>query len=320
MSLLNINGASDPENKIVLDESKFQKDHIFPKSKFKFDRREDSILNMTWLTKETNTKTKRDRPPSNYIQEIINKKYRGDEPEFIEVLESHFINKNCLEFLKNDEFEKFIEEREEIFLEKIRVIIGAPENKGIPTMIKPDTPFTNIRILRNAVSSCVDYVYWVDKYFSVDDFDILIDGIKNLKEVKILTIAKTVDWKLRNYFKRFRDELANQGIVCEMRAATDPDIFKNHDRWIISKTKIYNSVSGEIARRGEESSVLETKDRPSIDQWWENSLDVIENWEKIKESVMNEYTCGDCGTKFQVPYKIFSKIPYCPKCFPKHRS
>ncbi|MGY5148892.1 MAG: GmrSD restriction endonuclease domain-containing protein [Candidatus Nitrosopumilus sp. bin_68KS] len=322
--MLTKNNAVDPEHIIVIDGSKLHKDHIFPKSKFKIkelEGLENSILNMTWLTKDTNTKTKRDRVPSKYIAETIKEKFRGDEDEFLQVLNSHFINQRCLEFLKNDQFEKFVDERENILLEEIRKIIGAPVNKEEKTMIKPETPYENVRILRRAVESCMDYVYWTDKYFDFEDFDILLDGTKknNVKEIRIISILKEMDTRLRSHFLRFKKDMKGRGITCEMRVAPDPKIFQNHDRWIISKNISYNAVSGSTARKGDYGSVTPTTEVPPFEEWWKTSLDVDKRWDEIKpklgQAIRHQATCTTCGKEFSVPFVPDGIRPvFCHNC------
>jgi hypothetical protein len=104
-------------------------------------------------------------------------------------------------------------------------------------MTTPHTPYTNIRIMRNAIESCKVYVYWIDKYFAVSDLDILIDASKkaDFKEVKILISLINADDRMRANFKRFRDEMKNIDILCEMRVVVNPKIYgEYHDRWILS--------------------------------------------------------------------------------------
>lgn len=124
-SLLNKNGADDLERQIIMDDGRLHKDHIFPKSKFKDpSNRQNSILNMTYLTRTTNA-VKKAKLPSKYIRETIADNYNGNEDEFLVVLERHLINKKCLEHLKNDEFEEFLAERSKILISEIGKCIGA---------------------------------------------------------------------------------------------------------------------------------------------------------------------------------------------------
>lgn len=121
--------------------------------------------------------------------------------------------------MKEDNLDKFIEEREKIILNTIGEKIDAKIDISLPSMKAPRTPYTNIRIIRNAIESCKKYLYWIDKYFAANDLDILIDASAkiDIKEVKILISLKNADYKMRTNFKRFKEEMENNGIFCEMR-------------------------------------------------------------------------------------------------------
>ena len=79
---------------------------------------------MTWLTPDTNL-IKRGRSPSEFVEEINRRNYNGSEKEFSKTLESHFINNEAYQFMKEGNFEKFIEEREKTMLLAIGERIGA---------------------------------------------------------------------------------------------------------------------------------------------------------------------------------------------------
>jgi hypothetical protein len=163
--------------------------------------------------------------------------------------------------------------------------IGAKSEATLPSMTAPDTPFTNIRIIRNAIEACRGFLYWVDKYFAVSDLDILMDALEkaDVKDVKILISLKSADEKMRSYFKRFKEEMENKGIVCEMRVVVDSKIYgEYHDRWLISSNICYNLMSGEVAKRGQYAEIKSTENRPPFEEWWQNSLDVISRWDDIR--------------------------------------
>src|SRR6266508_2695197 len=47
----------------------------------------NSVLNMSWMSEETNRKIKRYEKPSEFIHKFIEERYHGDEQRFIKVLE-----------------------------------------------------------------------------------------------------------------------------------------------------------------------------------------------------------------------------------------
>ena len=73
-----------------------------------------TILNRTPLTADTNRKVIRERPPNEYLRELIS---ANDEKTVIDIFESHFISRNALDILLRDpftpdDFEAFIAERQ----------------------------------------------------------------------------------------------------------------------------------------------------------------------------------------------------------------
>lgn len=105
--------------KLVLEEH-----HIFPvKSSIgkiitkKYQQTNDNIINnignIALITKETNSKKISNKNPSIYIKEILEDKRNSEhqEIEFYEYLKTHFITKEMVDYLLNDDFENFIIKR-----------------------------------------------------------------------------------------------------------------------------------------------------------------------------------------------------------------
>ena len=270
LCLIAIKGGYDFDNNRSIINQDYERDHIFPTSKFKKYENINSILNITWLTPDTNNRIKRAKSPSAFLKETLRIKYDNNEKEFLQTLESHFINHEAYQYMMQNNFEKFINEREKTILSLIGEKIGADADTTLPSMTTPNTPYTNIRIIRNAIESCKEYVYYIDKYFSVSDLDIIIDASKktDINEVKILISLKTADVKMRTNFKRFKEEMKNNNIICEMRAVVDSKVYNDyHDRWILSRSVNYNSMSGDIARRGQIAELKPTENRPPFEEW-----------------------------------------------------
>ena len=151
------------------------------------------------------------------------------------------------------------------------------------TMTSPTTPYTNLKIMRNSIRSCRDYVYWIDRYFTINDFDVLHDAVTNSKinKVCILLSSQFGDEKMKKHFKRFRDEMKEKKIHCEMRVMTKSVFDEVHDRFLISKNKTYNAFSGDTARRDQVAQMNETNEVPEYTKWWDTSLDIIEHIQKL---------------------------------------
>ena len=113
-SILTKKGAQDLEIRVTTDEKKPDMDHIFPNSQLKLQgiKEKDSILNMTWLTPETNRGNKKAKMPSVYIKQVLEENYGNDKRRFLDDLAGHLINEEGLDALLEDDFEEFISSRE----------------------------------------------------------------------------------------------------------------------------------------------------------------------------------------------------------------
>ncbi|MGV9200722.1 MAG: GmrSD restriction endonuclease domain-containing protein [Promethearchaeia archaeon] len=120
--ILALNYVKDFYKGRIVDTGDFSKEkindhHIFPKGvkeldsekSIKFDEYKDSIVNRTLLLDETNNKIK-NKKPSEYIEQMKNK--LGSEEKVKSIFEEHLINEKAYEHMKNDDFDKFVKERE----------------------------------------------------------------------------------------------------------------------------------------------------------------------------------------------------------------
>jgi len=103
--------------------------HIFPKKvsgldseKSKtFNEIKDFIVNKTLLLDNTNIKIK-NKQPSQYIKDMIEK--IGNENKVKEIFKKHLITKKAYEYMKEDDFDNFIIEREKTIKQYIISILG----------------------------------------------------------------------------------------------------------------------------------------------------------------------------------------------------
>lgn len=113
LSLVALSGARDFETKRVLENaSGNDQDHIFPKSAYSEERHVNSILNMTWMSTETNRKLKRAQKPSEYLDQLLEEGKYLNEDELIQVLRTHLISDSGYQCLKEDDFQGFLKERQ----------------------------------------------------------------------------------------------------------------------------------------------------------------------------------------------------------------
>jgi hypothetical protein len=293
MSLVALEGAKDFETDQALENARENdKDHLFPKSVFGSHININSVLNMTWMSDSTNRYIKNYKKPSAYVAEFIAKKYAGDKERFNGILRTHLIGEDALKLLLNDQFDQFLIEREKTVIAKLRKHMEIEDLEAKPTMISPETPFTNKEIFWNTLRSCQGYIHWVDKYFTKPGLELIshssLDS-NRVREVKVLMCPERVDEDFRKLFKDLKEELKNKRITFEIRAITDPKIKGAfHDRWILSESVNYNVTSPDVMARRQYSEILPTFNRPPpFDEWWNSSKDIIADWDEIRTLLNN---------------------------------
>jgi len=157
-----------------------------------------------------------------------------------------------------------------------------------PGLITPEDPFKNKIMFGEVIQSCEEYLYWADKYFSIQGLKLLSQFLDKdkVKKLKILTSVDKVDENFRSLFKDFKSEMANKGVLCEMKVIVDSRLKSQiHDRWIISKDQCFNIPSPDIMARGQYSEIKKTESKPPFEEWWQNSKDIIAEWDTIKSLI-----------------------------------
>ena len=204
-------GAQDLEIRVTTNKKTPHKDHIFPKSQIKEAREKNSILNMTWLTEETNTKTKKARMPSKYIKQLMEEKYGNDKTRFLEVLESHLINEEGLNALLEDDFEEFIRSRDKEMKKEIAIRTGTnyAEEINYPTQTSLETPASNLAALMWSYEKCEKEFILNSLYLSNGDLKLILASAPELKvkKIRLLTSVKVYNKTLKEFFIKVRDEI-----------------------------------------------------------------------------------------------------------------
>jgi len=292
MSILALRGSKDFDTSQVLENvSSNDRDHIFPKSRFSFKDNINSVVNMAWMSEETNRKIKKYETPSEYIKNFLSMKYANNEKEFQSVLETHLINKEAYENMLKDNFDGFLSEREKLIFSEIRKLLGIYDDEveqKKSSLITPEKPFTNKVIMWNTIKECQGFIYWIDKYFSIPGLELLSESIdtNKVKFIKILTSIPNTNLKLKESFIKFKKEMNNQGVDCELRVITDKGISsKIHDRWILSKYVNFNIPSPDVVSRGQYSEVKKTEVSFPFDDMWNKGYDIIARWNDIERSI-----------------------------------
>jgi len=185
LCLIALEGAKDFDTNQQLENADHnQKDHLFPKSKlygFGHLRDINSVINMTWMSKATNTRIKKWKKPSSYIPEFIKEKYKGDEKAFLDMLETHLIDKNAYaSMLKDaDGYEEFFTFRNKNIMNKIKKKIGWTEADVV--LEKDNTPITDL--LKREEDETLEFKASFKKNIVTGEPD------KNLKFASLKTIA-----------------------------------------------------------------------------------------------------------------------------------
>lgn len=153
-------------------------------------------------------------------------------------------------------------------------------------LLKPDDPFKNIIKVQRMISSCEEYLNWIDKWFSSYGLTLLSDAVESMapriREIRILTRAEQVDGKFRRLFKDFSKSTKKRGITAELRVIGDAKLEANiHDRWILSKIKNFNIPSPDTIARGQYAEIKSTNVKLPFDEWWNKSIDIITDWDRV---------------------------------------
>lgn len=249
----------------------------------------NTILNRTLLYDKTNKHVISDDLPNVYIKDMLEKS--TDKELVYKTLESHMISRKAVEILLRENFSKedyqeFIEERQRTIMDKLRSILEV-ETKSTG-LITPDSEFSNIVMLKNAIKRCTGELVWIDKYVSFKTLETLMEALREMNDGKVLKVMllssiDKLDRELRDRFMRFRDELSNRNIISEMRVIVDSQTKASiHDRWLIGDNIVLNIPSADVVARGQYSEIKETQNRPPFETWWNNSLDVVSDWSKIE--------------------------------------
>lgn len=294
LSLVALRGAIDFNTDRALENARTNdKHHLFPKAAFK-NSRIGTVLNYTWLSGETNRNIVRDKKPSLYIPEFIKKNYGNDVPKFLSVLQSHFISKEAYEFLLKDDYNGFIAEREKSLIKEIGKRIGAEAGEESQTLLSPEKEFENELLVEETFKKCDDYAHLVDRYFRPKGLKWISRYLpkEKVKEVKILTSIDTVNEELRDSFKALRKQMSHDGINCELKVISDNKLKGQiHGRWLITKDDCFSFQSVDTVSRGSYDEIRGGASRPPFDEWWKNSLDIVDDWNKINQNKMvNEKT------------------------------
>jgi len=156
--------------------------------------------------------------------------------------------------------------------------------------LSPETPYSNVRNLKEILRNAESFVHWFDKHFSTKGLEPLHDEADGTKitEIKILSgiTSGRVNKKLRDEFIRFSEEMKARQIQAELRIICNKEILNAiHDRWIISKNSVFNIPPVDTIFQGQFSEMNKTDNQPPFEQWWSSGLDIITCWQEIVKHI-----------------------------------
>jgi len=259
--------------------------HIFPRKYLKKIDDElidytDSIVNIIFLPSLLNKEVS-DKAPSVYLKSFNNSNLKN-------CFKSHLVNDITEAGLIEDKFDVFLDYRAAQILSELKRLTGVNlEATTQDKMIRPELAFTNRKYLWDTIRRCDEYIYWFDPYFTKNGFETLIEEVKadKIKKIRILSGVKQTNEKLRELYKKFKEEMESKGIKVEFRIIIDNYISNIHDRWILSKDICFNLPSINTIDRGQFSEIKITENRPPFEEWWNKSKDIILEWNDIKEKI-----------------------------------
>ena len=168
LSLVALTGARDFVTGSNLENARGnQKDHIFPKSPtvgFGRHKKIDSVLNMTWMSDQTNMFIKRAKKPSEYAPQFVAQHFGGDGEKFVECVKTHLIDDVAFDAMKTDDIDGFFEARQswikKVFSERIGGMnpVESKLDKDASGFI--DRIEENIRLLIDSTLTAKKSDYW----------------------------------------------------------------------------------------------------------------------------------------------------------------
>ena len=152
------------------------------------------------------------------------------------------------------------------------------ESLSAHQFISPDTPFSNIKRLKDIIKSLKGTVYWIDKHFDKKAFDILVDSVDASKISNFIIISGEANktQSAVNEFLKLKGELHNKGTNIEWKIITDQNILSSfHDRWLCDSKDAWNIPPVNSIFKGQESEMLRTSNKPNINKLLTHAMTIV---------------------------------------------
>jgi hypothetical protein len=136
----------------------------------------------------------------------------------------------------------------------------------------PEKPFTNLTQVFELMRSLNGPILLLDKHFDEEGFKFLrkLDPIL-VNNVKILMGEAHLSRDFRSIFRAFKDEMATDGIIIELRIVDEKDAIEVHDRYLMSRDVSYNTPPWNVVYKklGDVKRIRDTElKRKYFEEYW----------------------------------------------------
>lgn len=155
----------------------------------------------------------------------------------------------------------------------------AEESPLLQYFIEPTLPFSNIYHMRKLLRASVGNIYWIDKHFRKDGFEIIIDSLapEGVNSITIISGADNISESANADYLRLKEELKFRDINLVWRIINkDSFLSKWHDRWLIADNHAYNIPPVLAIKNGQRSEIIRTDTPPKIPEFLGHSIDIVE--------------------------------------------
>lgn len=141
--------------------------------------------------------------------------------------------------------------------------------------VTPSTPFSNIYNVRKIIRACRGKIFWIDKHFRKEGFEIILDGLafEGVSHVTIISGTDNITQSAKYDFEALRGELNERKINVSWYVITDKT-FKWHDRWIVSDNLCYNIPPILSIIRGQRADILKKDVILDINPFFQASINL----------------------------------------------
>lgn len=154
----------------------------------------------------------------------------------------------------------------------IRVIknpVNADAQVPSNIFIEPSKPYSNIVMLKKALSSCTGYIYWLDKHFQKEALEILWEAVdpNRINEISILSLnlgGKNLNSKAKRDYGRLKTEFLNRGVKLNWYVIDSKLIRDTHDRWILGENLGWNVPNVNSIISGQRSEIMSSSNYKSM--------------------------------------------------------